>query len=161
MAAAKSKGAKGIASLGKRAIFGQIWTASSTRSSTVASLSLRPVSIFYTRWYTDEMPPLELTPVLTTGRAAQHTSAYDKNIDDQVHPSIVPDDVIQPQSEEYWSPHPQTGVFGPATDHKPVAGSGEQFLSSPTNFGEDGSELEEKAWFRPTSLQDVEKPHHN
>uniref|UniRef100_A0A2P2KAC5 Uncharacterized protein MANES_09G123900 n=1 Tax=Rhizophora mucronata TaxID=61149 RepID=A0A2P2KAC5_RHIMU len=135
MAAAKSKGAKGIASLGKRAIFGQIWTASSTRSSTVASLSLR--------------------------RAAQHTSAYDKNIDDQVHPSIVPDDVIQPQSEEYWSPHPQTGVFGPATDHKPVAGSGEQFLSSPTNFGEDGSELEEKAWFRPTSLQDVEKPHHN
>ncbi|KAJ8771334.1 hypothetical protein K2173_026511 [Erythroxylum novogranatense] len=84
------------------------------------------------------------------------TSAYDKNVDDQVRPSAVPDDVIQPESEKYWAPHPQTGVFGPVTDHQAVAGGGSSLPKSAEE-----SVLEEKAWFRPTSLQDLEKPHHN
>lgn len=94
-----------------------------------------------------------------TCRRTAHTSGYDKNLEDQDRPTVVPDDVIQPQSDKYWAPHPQTGVFGPATE-LPSAGAGDLgFHSSPANSGQD-SVLEEKAWFRPTSLEDLEKPHH-
>ncbi|KAH7854685.1 hypothetical protein Vadar_016778 [Vaccinium darrowii] len=89
-------------------------------------------------------------------RRAVHVSVYDKNVDDQVRPTVVPDDVIQPGSDKYWSPDPQTGVFGPAAEHNQVAG-GERssFHSSAANGGEH-SVLEEKAFFR--SLEDLEKP---
>nr|DAD19320.1 TPA_asm: hypothetical protein HUJ06_020783 [Nelumbo nucifera] len=88
-------------------------------------------------------------------RRGAHFSVYDKNVDDQVLPSVVPDDVIQPQSEKYWAPHPQTGVFGPATEGKGGAGGERGGLHSPPANGE-SSVLEQKAWFRP--LEDVEKP---
>ncbi|XP_057462822.1 late embryogenesis abundant protein At5g17165-like [Actinidia eriantha] len=84
-------------------------------------------------------------------RRAVHVSVYDKNVDDQVRPTVVPDHVIQPGSDKYWAPHPQTGVFGPATEHSQVAG-GE--LSS--SNGREDSVLEQKAFFRP--LEDLEKP---
>ncbi|KAK0591637.1 hypothetical protein LWI29_005279 [Acer saccharum] len=87
-------------------------------------------------------------------RRSAHTSAYDKNVDDQVRPAVVPDDVIQPESDKYWAPHPRTGVFGPATENHESADG-----DSPAN-GRDESVLEEKAWFRPTSLEDLEKPLH-
>lgn len=75
-------------------------------------------------------------------------SVYDKNPDDQIHSGAVPDDVIQAtQSGKYWAPHPQTGVFGPP-------GGGDQTASAIHSDA-----LEEKAWFRPTSLEDFEKPH--
>ena len=77
-----------------------------------------------------------------------HVSQYDKNMDDQVRPTVVPDDVVQPESEKYWAPHPQTGVFGPEAENKLSA-------ASPENCGE-GSVLEEKAFFRP--LEDLDKP---
>lgn len=80
-----------------------------------------------------------------------HVSAYDKNVDDQVRPTVVPDEVIEPQSDKYWAPHPQTGVFGPDTGNDPAPGGG----SSAVNGGED-SVLEQKAFFRP--LEDLEKP---
>ena len=89
-------------------------------------------------------------------RRAAHSSAYDKNVDEQVRPAVVPDDVIEPQSDKYWEPHPETGVFGPATEHRASAG-GERDFHSPAN-GPEESVLEEKAWFRPTSLEDLEKP---
>ncbi|CAI9772063.1 unnamed protein product [Fraxinus pennsylvanica] len=53
-------------------------------------------------------------------RRGVHVSVYDKNIEEHVHSTVVPDYLILPQSDKYWAPHPQTGVFGPATDHKPV-----------------------------------------
>lgn len=77
---------------------------------------------------------------------------YDKNPDEQARPSIVPDEVIQPQPDKYWAPHPQTGVFGPVTDHPTAA------AAKAANGGSYAVE-EEKAWFRPTSLEDSEKPH--
>ncbi|XP_043693886.1 late embryogenesis abundant protein At5g17165-like isoform X2 [Telopea speciosissima] len=83
-----------------------------------------------------------------------HVSSYDKEIDDQVRPSVVPDDLIDPASEKYWAPHPQTGVFGPSTEHISAAGGDRGFHFPPSN-GE-SSVLEQKAWFRP--LEDVEKP---
>ena len=89
-----------------------------------------------------------------------HASAYDKNRDDNVHPTVVPDDVIQPQSDKYWTPDPHTGVFGPATELKASAG-GEQGLRSSLGSGGMNSVLEEKAWFRPTNIEDLEKPHHH
>lgn len=83
-----------------------------------------------------------------------HVSVYDKNPEDHVHPSVVPDDVIPPQPEKYWAPHPQTGVFGPATDHKPASG-GERGLHASASADLD-SVLEQKAFFRP--LEDLDKP---
>ncbi|XAR58164.1 hypothetical protein NMG60_11026569 [Bertholletia excelsa] len=93
------------------------------------------------------------SPCLAVRRAV-HASAYDKNVDDQIHPSVVPDDVIQPESEKYWAPHPQTGVFGPATEQNPAT-SGERGFQSYPSGGED-SVLEQKAFFRPQ--EDLEKP---
>ncbi|PSS32915.1 Alanine--tRNA ligase [Actinidia chinensis var. chinensis] len=87
-------------------------------------------------------------------RRAVHVSVYDKNVDDQVRPTVVPDHVIQLGSDKYWSPHPQTGVFGPATEHSPDAG-GERGFHLSANGRED-SVLEQKAFFRP--LEDLEKP---
>ncbi|XP_061351112.1 late embryogenesis abundant protein At5g17165-like [Gastrolobium bilobum] len=127
---AANSSSRGITTLGKR-IANRIWTSNSPNPS---------------------------SSVLTTRRAA-HSSVYDKNPDDQIHSGPVPDDVIQAtQSGKYWAPHPQTGVFGPP--------GGEQ-ATAPTSGGERSfhsdasadSVLEEKAWFRPTSLEDLEKPH--
>ncbi|GAY35286.1 hypothetical protein CUMW_278260 [Citrus unshiu] len=66
-----------------------------------------------------------------TARRFGHTSAYDKNVDEQVRPSVVPDDVIEPQSEKYWEPNPQTGVFGPASPALRLARQRKVALHSP------------------------------
>ncbi|KAF5725630.1 hypothetical protein HS088_TW23G00357 [Tripterygium wilfordii] len=87
-----------------------------------------------------------------TSRRTAHTSAYDKNFEDHVRPAVVPDEVIQPQSDKYWAPHPKTGVFGPITEHHKASGE---------EHGGQDSVLEEKAWFRPTNIEDLEKPHHH
>ncbi|KAK9095615.1 hypothetical protein Scep_027084 [Stephania cephalantha] len=121
--AANSQSGRGIASLGRRFV-SQIWTG---RNPSPASFS----------------------PVSGLSRKGVHTSVYDKNIDEQVCPSVVPDDVIEPESDKYWAPHPQTGVFGPASDPNNAAPAS----TSNRNGGE--TVLEQKAWFRP--LEDVEK----
>ncbi|KAJ7982711.1 Hydrogen peroxide induced protein 1 [Quillaja saponaria] len=135
--AANSK-SRGIANLGKRVV-NQIWTSNSRDPShSVSAL---------------------------TFRRTVHT-VYDKNPDDQIHHSVVPDDVIQPESDKYWAPHPQTGVFGPSSEQSPAATVGEDrsFRSSSSsseaaNAGTGDSVLEQKAWFRPTSIEDFERPH--
>ncbi|KAL3521744.1 hypothetical protein ACH5RR_019893 [Cinchona calisaya] len=81
-------------------------------------------------------------------RRTVHVSVYDKNPEEHVRPTVVPDYVIQSGSEEYWAPHPQTGVFGPSTEQQNP-------LASVVNVPE-GSVLEQKAFFRP--LEDLEKP---
>ena len=85
-------------------------------------------------------------------RRAVHASAYDKNLEEQVRPAVVPDDVIggAGNPDKYWGPHPTTGVFGPAVDGKLAAGA----PATAANGG--GSVLDQKVWFRP--LEDVEKP---
>lgn len=82
---------------------------------------------------------------------------YDKNPDEHVEASVVPDEVIQPKSDKYWGPDPRTGVFGPETGPNSASGGGRGFQAAPANGGED-SVLEEKAFFRPTSIEDLEKP---
>lgn len=89
-------------------------------------------------------------------RRGTHCSVYDKNLDDQVRPAIVPDDVIQPESDKYWGPHPQTGVFGPSEQEGRAAGG--DFISTSLPPPPNGSVLEQKAWFRP--LEDTDKPQH-
>lgn len=82
-----------------------------------------------------------------------HVSVYDKNIDDQVRPTLVPDEAItRTEPEKYWAPHPKTGVFGPADE----AGGGSSEPGA-TNASSD-SVLEEKAFFRPQ--ENLEKPAH-
>ncbi|XP_068316567.1 late embryogenesis abundant protein At5g17165-like [Pyrus communis] len=92
-----------------------------------------------------------------TLRRAAHTSTYDKNPEEQTQASFVPDDVIPPQPDKYWAPHPDTGVFGPEAEH--TSSAGREDGSSPGDGGEGSSVLEQKAWFRPTSIEDLEKPH--
>ncbi|KAL7147225.1 hypothetical protein ABFS83_06G093800 [Erythranthe nasuta] len=84
-----------------------------------------------------------------------HVSVYDKNVEEHVHAGVVPDDLIRPESEKYWSPHPQTGVFGPAADHKLTTVSGGDHRGLHMSAGSD-SVLEQKAFFRP--LEDLDKP---
>ncbi|KAL3630781.1 hypothetical protein CASFOL_023765 [Castilleja foliolosa] len=81
-----------------------------------------------------------------------HTSVYDKNPDESVHSSMVPDHVMPLKTEEYWAPHPKTGVFGPAKDAR--MGSGQDSGVRASAGAE--SVLEAKAFFRPQ--EDLEKP---
>ncbi|XVF30415.1 hypothetical protein REPUB_Repub16aG0055300 [Reevesia pubescens] len=138
--AANWKSGGGIASLGKRLL------------NRTSSPSRHP-SLF------NPTPTAIATATPSSIRSA-HASVYDKNLDDQVLSTVVPDHVIQPESDKYWAPDPQTGVFGPATELKASAGGEQGFGSSLANGGVN-SVLEEKAWFRPTSIEDLEKPHHN
>ncbi|KAH7538380.1 hypothetical protein FEM48_Zijuj03G0193400 [Ziziphus jujuba var. spinosa] len=130
---AANSSSRGIANFGKRVV-NQIWIRDPTHQASVSS------------------PALSIRAV--------HNSAYDKNPDEQIRPSVVPDELIQPQSDKYWAPHPKTGVFGPATEGTSAAG-GERGLHASSSDGGEGSVLEQKAWFRPTSIEDLEKPHHN
>ena len=114
---------RGIASLGKRFV-NQIRTTTSSNSRDATTASFR---------------------------RGIHVAAYEKNRDDLTHPSLVPEDVIHP-SDKFWGPHPQTGVFGPETEHT-SAPDGE-----PNSANGVDSVLEEKAFFRPTSIEDLEKP---
>ncbi|XP_009757404.1 late embryogenesis abundant protein At5g17165 [Nicotiana tabacum] len=119
---------RGLVSLGKRVV-NQISYASGRTSANSPSLS---------------------------GRRGVQTSVYDKNPEDHVRDSVVPDEVIEPQSEKYWGPHPQTGVFGPAATDS--AGGERGFHSSPATAAAAESILEQKAFFRP--LEDLDKPQH-
>ncbi|XP_013585488.1 PREDICTED: uncharacterized protein LOC106294473 [Brassica oleracea var. oleracea] len=90
------------------------------------------------------------TALFTTSRSG-YSSGYDKNVEDELQATAVPDDVIKPDSDKYWSPHPQTGVFGPSTTDQTAAAEAAR---------QDSAVLEETAWFRPISLEDSDKTHH-
>ncbi|KAL3524517.1 hypothetical protein ACH5RR_017351 [Cinchona calisaya] len=90
-----------------------------------------------------------------TSRAV-HVSVYDKNSEDDQN-QIPPTHGMQPphshshsQSDNYWAPHPQTGVFGPSSTEE-----NNHPLASAATVTED-SVLEQKTYFRP--LEDLEKP---
>ncbi|KAJ0243685.1 Late embryogenesis abundant protein [Hirschfeldia incana] len=83
-----------------------------------------------------------------------HTSAYDRNVEEESQASKVPDELIKSDSEKYWSPHPQTGVFGPSSSS--TTDTTDENCST-----QDDSAMEEKAWFRPTSLEDMDKTQHS
>ncbi|KAF5790929.1 putative Late embryogenesis abundant protein [Helianthus annuus] len=92
-------------------------------------------------------------PNLVVLRRAVHVSVYDKNIEDQIRPSLVPEEAVtRAEPEKYWVPDPKTGVFGPAGE-KSIGGA---LGSEPKAV--DGSVLEQKAFFRP--LENLEKPTH-
>ncbi|KAL2558882.1 hypothetical protein Fot_03621 [Forsythia ovata] len=89
-------------------------------------------------------------------RRGVHVSVYDKNVEENAveenaQPTAVPDNVIPPLSDDYWEPHPKTGVFGPATDDKPALGG-----EPPSASGE--SVLEEKTFIRPLEDLDIPPP---
>ncbi|KAL8167515.1 hypothetical protein V2J09_009014 [Rumex salicifolius] len=94
-------------------------------------------------------------------RRTMYTSVYDKNIDEHVRPAVVPDNVIHQESDKYWGPHPNTGVFGPLAEG--AVGSGERgfhsYRARPSSSGGYESVLEEKAFFRP--LEDLDIPQHS
>ncbi|KAK1303177.1 hypothetical protein QJS10_CPB11g00079 [Acorus calamus] len=96
--------------------------------------------------------PSLFSPFSTRGT---HVSGYEKNVEEQVRPCVVPDDVIRPESDKYWGPHPETGVFGPTTENGGVGFTASTVVS---DGGGGASVLDQKAWFRP--LEDVDKPQH-
>ncbi|PWA84478.1 hypothetical protein CTI12_AA159160 [Artemisia annua] len=101
---------------------------------------------FVTQIRTSSSSPLTL-------RRAVHVSSYDKNIDEQVRPTFVPEEAItRADSDTHWAPNPKTGVFGPAHEQTPGGPPG----SDPATL--DGSVLKEKAFYRP--LENLEKPAH-
>lgn len=87
---------------------------------------------------------------IPSSRKCLHSSVYEKNEDDGLHLNRVPEDVIQPESQKSWVPHPETGVFGPPEERNWRGGD---HLSSDEKSGE--SVLEQQVWYRP--LEDVEK----
>uniref|UniRef100_A0A803PJY4 Late embryogenesis abundant protein n=1 Tax=Cannabis sativa TaxID=3483 RepID=A0A803PJY4_CANSA len=124
--------------------------AANSSSRGITSLGKRFVDQIWTR------DPSPLSAPILSRRAAAHTSAYDKNPDEHAQSTVVPDDLIEPKSDKYWAPDPQTGVFGPAAPGQTARPSGGTQASTPAS-GE-GSVLEQTAWFRPTSIEDLEKP---
>ena len=94
-------------------------------------------------------PAGSLSPPSLAIRRSVHVQVYDKNPDDQIRGTVVPDEIIGHHAEKYWGPHPQTGVFGPSAEHKTTAGIH-------TSTARADSMLEQKAFFRP--LEDLEKP---
>ncbi|KAJ3680684.1 hypothetical protein LUZ60_016962 [Juncus effusus] len=101
---------------------------------------------FGKRFVNQILSPTPLVPLFAS--RAVHVSSYDKNIEDQVRPAIVPDNVIDVNSDKYWGPNPKTGVFGP---------SDPTTVSGPIDQAADGtSVLDQKVWFRPA--EDLEKP---
>ncbi|XP_055830828.1 late embryogenesis abundant protein At5g17165-like [Solanum dulcamara] len=84
-----------------------------------------------------------------SGRRAVHMSVYEKNPEEYVS-LRVPDEIVETESDEYWTPHPQTGVFGPGTNH--IINYGEYG----SHFSTVDSVLEQKTFFR--DLEDLEKP---
>lgn len=90
-------------------------------------------------------------------RRALHVSLYDKNPEEHVHATVVPDHVIGSDSEKYWAPHPQTGVFGPPSDQNlPASDRG---FNISVDSATEASVLEQKTFFRPLEDLDLEKPH--
>ncbi|CAA0824740.1 Unknown protein [Striga hermonthica] len=85
-------------------------------------------------------------------RRSIHNSIYDKNPDENTHSTVVPDHVMPPRADEYWAPHPKTGVFGPSSNDKPDL----DHDSGPNSVASDESALEQRAFFRPN--EDLEKP---
>ncbi|XP_074588400.1 late embryogenesis abundant protein At5g17165-like [Curcuma longa] len=91
--------------------------------------------------------PAFASPAISYRSRAVHDSSYDKNVDEHVRPSVVPDYVINDSSsDKYWGPHPTTGVFGPADEGSAVvAGSAAKLVAGP---GSGASEVETTVWFR-------------
>ncbi|XP_073031218.1 late embryogenesis abundant protein At5g17165-like [Primulina eburnea] len=122
-----------------------------TQSLKLASLGKRFVS--YLR-----SPVSSILPSSSLRNRRVHDSVYEKNYEEFItehsHATVVPDYLIPLQTEEYWAPHPQTGVFGPAVDQStsPVDNSTDLGLST-TNTN---SVLEQKAFFRHS--EDLDKP---
>ncbi|KAJ4811517.1 Hydrogen peroxide induced protein 1 [Rhynchospora pubera] len=72
-----------------------------------------------------------------------HASTYDKEIEEQVRPSVVPDEVIDTDSDKYWGPNPNTGVFGPANPAVSARPTGQSQIGGGT-----GSVLDQKVSYR-------------
>ncbi|CAN4099180.1 unnamed protein product [Withania somnifera] len=81
-----------------------------------------------------------------SGRRAVQISVYDKNPEEYFSES---DEIVKVQSDKYWTPHPQTGIFGPATEH--IICDKHDF-----HFSTVDSVLEQQTFFR--DIEDLEKP---
>nr|AJK93576.1 hydrogen peroxide-induced protein [Suaeda glauca] len=126
-----------------------------------ANSSSRGVKQFVSQIITHTSSSSSSTRALSSApifRRSLHGSVYDKNVDEHVRPAVVPDDVINPQSDKYWAPNPNTGVFGPAAEQNAATGvDGFRFHSTASNASNE-SVLEQKTFFRP--LEDLDKPQH-
>ncbi|PKA55740.1 hypothetical protein AXF42_Ash012032 [Apostasia shenzhenica] len=104
----------------------------------------------------------DLAPLSVSRRGAHYASHYEKEVEEQVCPEVVPNHMIDDssRSNKYWGPHPITGIFGPA-DLNVTDGSASAALRHWPAAGNGGSSaLDETVRFRPLDLEDLEKTHH-
>lgn len=92
------------------------------------------------------------------GVARYSSSVYDKNVEEELRPVVVPNHVIASDSDnKYWGPHPKTGIFGRADPSGGGDSAGTGLCRAPLPAdGSSTSALDQTAWLRP--LEDVEKP---
>ncbi|PKA55751.1 hypothetical protein AXF42_Ash012043 [Apostasia shenzhenica] len=124
--------------------------AASSKGRAIAGSSVKRLAAH--TWASKALDP---TPLSICRRYSHFASYYEKEVEEQVRPAVVPDHWIDAESDKYWGPHPTTGIFGPADLHgagglrrKPAAGNG------------GSSALDQVVSFRPFDLEDLEKPHH-
>ncbi|KAL0918229.1 hypothetical protein M5K25_010225 [Dendrobium thyrsiflorum] len=97
------------------------------------------------------------TGLLLISRRASHSSSdYDKNADENASPVIVPDHVIGTRPENYWGPHPTTGVFGPDDPKAGEVASVSGRPNPPESGNRGSSALDETVRFRQLELEDRE-----
>ncbi|KAG0460588.1 hypothetical protein HPP92_020491 [Vanilla planifolia] len=102
----------------------------------------------------------DLIPVAISRRASHFDSHYQKEIEEQVRPAVVPDYMVDASSDKYWGPHPTTGVFGPADLNGSSGGYARGFRHSPAAVDGEPSALDQTVRFRPLELEDLDKSLH-
>ncbi|KAI4320100.1 hypothetical protein MLD38_033613 [Melastoma candidum] len=101
--------------------------------------------------------PRHSSPALpfTSGPRHSHSSMGDQDNPDDPPGSkaVVPDRVPEDQPEDYWIPHPETGLFVPPADQDVF-----EDVDGGSGSLTEHSVLEQHAFFRPSSIEDPDKP---
>ncbi|GLJ23786.1 hypothetical protein SUGI_0451310 [Cryptomeria japonica] len=87
---------------------------------------------------------------IPASRFSIHSSVYEKNVDEGVDLTRVPEHVTVTTSQKWWAPHPKTGVFGPADEQNWAGGD-----PCHSHGKKAESSLDQQVWFRP--LEDVQR----
>jgi Late embryogenesis abundant protein len=69
---------------------------------------------------------------------------------------VLPDEVIESETENFWAPDPETGVFTPAEESEIDVSNSPSGPPPPTGNGT--AILDQKVWVREGELEEVERP---
>ncbi|KAF3324838.1 Late embryogenesis abundant protein [Carex littledalei] len=69
---------------------------------------------------------------------------------------VLPDKVIESETENFWAPDPETGVFVPAEESEIDVNNSRPAPPHPTENGT--SVLDQTVWVREVEIEEVERP---